>query len=264
MARLLLLLLPLLPASLPASPIPDKSRALLLAVPEDWTSRHTSLQLYRRDSASTPWFAKNSPIPVNLGRRGLAWGRGLHPAQAGLQKREGDDKSPAGIFLLGSMLYGYADRSPIPGWRYRQVTDRDLWIEEPSSSLYNRHLILSAHEPFPAITDVGTILTGEITGIKTEMAEEKARQLAAQKAAAQAAKSKELMQRAQNLVARPGGGDEAIASPTFKDPFMTSGAPAAKFEGPLEQFLKTVKEGTYTPAQTPTGQPMQQTQQAQG
>jgi hypothetical protein len=44
---------------------------------------------------------------------------------------------------------------------------------------------------------------------------------------------------------------------------MTSGAPAAKFEGPLEQFLKTVKEGTYTPAQTPTGQPMQQTQQAQ-
>jgi len=114
-----------------------------------------------------------------------------------------------------------------------------------------------------AITDVGTILTGEITGIKTEMAEEKARQLAAQKAAAQAAKSKELMQRAQNLVARPGGGDEAIASPTFKDPFMTSGAPAAKFEGPLEQFLKTVKEGTYTPAQTPTGQPMQQTQQAQ-
>lgn len=29
------------------------------------------------------------------------------------------------------------------------MTDRDLWIEDPSSTLYNRHLILSAHEPFP-------------------------------------------------------------------------------------------------------------------
>ena len=150
MARLLLLFLPLLPASLLASPIPDPSRALLLAVPESWNSRHTNLQLYRRDSASAPWVAKNPPIPVNLGRRGLAWGRGLHPAQSGLQKREGDGKSPAGAFLLGNILYGYTDRSPILGWRYRQVTDRDLWIEEPSSPLYNRHLILSAHEPFPA------------------------------------------------------------------------------------------------------------------
>jgi hypothetical protein len=113
-----------------------------------------------------------------------------------------------------------------------------------------------------AITDVGTILGGEITGIKTEMAAEKARQLAAQKAAQAKQQQQSMMARAQSLVARPGG-DEAISGPTFKDPFMTSGAPAAKFEGPLEQFLKTVKEGTYTPAQTPTGQPMQQTQQAQ-
>jgi L,D-peptidoglycan transpeptidase YkuD (ErfK/YbiS/YcfS/YnhG family) len=150
MARLLLLFLPLLPASLLASPIPEKSRALLLALPEDWNSRHSTLQLYRRHSASAPWLAQNPPTPVHLGRLGLAWGRGLHPTQPGPQKREGDGKSPAGIFLLGNILYGYADRSPIPAWRYRQVTDRDLWIEEPSSPLYNRHLILSAHQPFPA------------------------------------------------------------------------------------------------------------------
>ncbi|MEY5062791.1 MAG: hypothetical protein RLZZ112_755, partial [Verrucomicrobiota bacterium] len=116
MARLLLLFLPLLPASLLASPIPDQSRALLLAVPEGWNSRHATLQLYRRDSSVKPWMAKSPPIPVNLGRRGLAWGRGLHPAQPGLQKREGDGKSPAGVFLLGNILYGYDQNSPIPGW----------------------------------------------------------------------------------------------------------------------------------------------------
>ncbi|NBT89743.1 MAG: hypothetical protein EBT50_02770, partial [Verrucomicrobia bacterium] len=136
MARLLFLFL--IPASLLASPVPDQSRALLLSVPENWNSRHATLQIYRRDSTSSPWTAKNAPIPVNLGRRGLAWGRGLHPAQPGIQKREGDGKSPAGAFLLGNILYGYAERSPLPGWRYRQVTDRDLWIEESSSPLYNR------------------------------------------------------------------------------------------------------------------------------
>jgi L,D-peptidoglycan transpeptidase YkuD (ErfK/YbiS/YcfS/YnhG family) len=150
MARLLFFLsLFICTSSLFASPVPDNSRALLVAIPDSWNSRHASLQLYRRASARDAWVKTNTPIPVHLGRRGLAWGRGLHPAQPGLQKREGDGKSPAGLFLLGNILYGYADRSPIPGWRYRQVTDRDLWIEEPSSPLYNRHLILSAHEPFP-------------------------------------------------------------------------------------------------------------------
>lgn len=133
-----------------ASPIPEKSRALLVAVSDHWNSRQASLQLYRRSSSEDLWTRQNTSIPVHLGKRGLAWGRGLHPAQPGFQKREGDGKSPAGAFLLGNILYGYAERPPIPGWRYRQVTDRDLWIEDPTSSLYNRHLILSAHEPFPA------------------------------------------------------------------------------------------------------------------
>jgi len=132
-----------------ASPVPESSRALLVAIPDDWNSVRSWLQLYRRTSASSPWLPSGEAIPVHLGRRGLAWGRGLHSVQPGMQKREGDGKSPAGLFLLGNILYGYADRCPVPGWRYRQVTDRDLWIEDPTSSLYNRHLILSTHEPFP-------------------------------------------------------------------------------------------------------------------
>ncbi|NBS55410.1 hypothetical protein EBT23_07655, partial [bacterium] len=145
MARILFVLPFLLSSgALLAAPLPDQSRALLVAIPEAWNSVKASLQLYRRASASSAWSATNAPIPIHLGRRGLAWGRGLHPDQPGVQKREGDGKSPAGLFLLGNILYGYADRSPIHDWRYRQVTDRDLWIEEPTSSLYNRHLILSS------------------------------------------------------------------------------------------------------------------------
>lgn len=132
-----------------STPLPLHSRALLLCLPLTASSNQADLQLFRRKSAAAPWLKVGPPIPVHLGRQGLAWGRGLHSAQRGPQKREGDGKSPAGIFSLGQVLYGYDQSSGLSRWRYRQVTDRDLWIEEPTSSLYNRHLILSAHEPFP-------------------------------------------------------------------------------------------------------------------
>jgi L,D-peptidoglycan transpeptidase YkuD (ErfK/YbiS/YcfS/YnhG family) len=130
-------------------PIPSSCRAILIAQPESWDSTKATLHLYRRTSPSDPWIRDANSHSVHLGRNGLAWGRGLHTQQTGPQKKEGDGKSPAGLFHLGNILYGYDKKSDLPGWRYRQVTDRDLWIEDPSSSLYNRHLILSAHEPFP-------------------------------------------------------------------------------------------------------------------
>jgi L,D-peptidoglycan transpeptidase YkuD (ErfK/YbiS/YcfS/YnhG family) len=142
-------LFPLLSSASP-SPIPSQTKALLLAIPAEWGSTDTELQLYRRKKNEESWTPFESPKSVHLGRHGLAWGRGLHAAQEGIQKREGDRKSPSGAFLLGSILYGYADRLSFPGWRYHCVTERDLWIEDPSSLNYNRHLILSPKEAFPA------------------------------------------------------------------------------------------------------------------
>ena len=130
-------------------PVPITTRAALLAITEDWNSTQTTLQLYRRKTPSSSWISSGPSTQVHLGRQGLAWGRGLHPAQGGIQKREGDKKSPAGIFSLGSILYGYAAQLSFPGWRYHCVSDRDLWIEDPTSLNYNRHLILNPHEPFP-------------------------------------------------------------------------------------------------------------------
>jgi len=142
-------LFPLLSLGSP-SPIPSQTKALLLAITAEWGSTDTELQLYRRKKNEEFWTPFESPKSVHLGRHGLAWGRGLHAAQEGIQKREGDRKSPSGAFLLGSILYGYADRLSFPGWRYHCVTERDLWIEDPSSLNYNRHLILSPKEAFPA------------------------------------------------------------------------------------------------------------------
>lgn len=80
-------------------------------------------------------------VPVTLGRAGLAWGRGLHPAMPGRQKCEGDGRSPAGVFAI-TALFGiatlgspFARAAKLP---YLCAT-RDLkCIDDPASAHYNR------------------------------------------------------------------------------------------------------------------------------
>ncbi|NDH86653.1 hypothetical protein EBY67_06335, partial [bacterium] len=91
-----LLLLSLHSAIAATSPIPEKTRVLLVAVTDDWNSTQTTLQLFRRTLPASSWTAIGPSQQIHLGRYGLAWGRGIHPAQNGIQKREGDKKSPAG------------------------------------------------------------------------------------------------------------------------------------------------------------------------
>ncbi|MDH4262078.1 MAG: L,D-transpeptidase family protein [Spirochaetia bacterium] len=71
-----------------------------------------------------------SPGPVKtaavVGRSGIA--------PTGL-KKEGDGKTPSGIFLLGH-AFGYADRG-VGNMPYRQATEKNVWIDDVDSSDYN-------------------------------------------------------------------------------------------------------------------------------
>lgn len=51
-------------------------------------------------------------------------------------KREGDKKTPAGLFPI---LWAFGNR-PDPGCKlpYRQSTDKSYWVDDPSSQLYNQ------------------------------------------------------------------------------------------------------------------------------
>ncbi len=68
----------------------------------------------------------------------MAWGRGLHPeGLSGPVKREGDHRSPAGIFELAS-AYGYADGPPDGArWPYRRLTEGWKCIDHPRHAQYN-------------------------------------------------------------------------------------------------------------------------------
>ena len=75
---------------------------------------------------------------------GLARQRGTSPA-----KREGDRRTPTGIFGFLRTMYGIA---PNPGvhYGYRRVVCGDWWVEDPASPSYNRfrHVRCGSTPPF--------------------------------------------------------------------------------------------------------------------
>jgi len=131
-----------------AQKIPDDCRQVLVGIANGWDDSHATLTLYQRNNGGK-WKVDGPSWSARLGRSGLAWGRGLHavPEKPGAaMKREGDGRAPAGIFDIGG-VWGYEEsvnrHRKMP---YHRITSRDLWIEDPESSHYNRHLVLP-HEP---------------------------------------------------------------------------------------------------------------------
>lgn len=110
------------------------SQQLVLVVTPDWNANQGTLQTYARDGRG--WHAVDTTIPVVIGRAGAAWGIGLHPQQPGLQKHEGDGRSPAGVFDIGT-AFGYAasERTALP---YDALSESDYCVDVSGSPLYNR------------------------------------------------------------------------------------------------------------------------------
>lgn len=125
--------------------LPPSTKQCLLGVADDWNSSRVRLRWFERQGRK--WVRHGEPWEARLGRDGLAWGRGLSPAMAGGKaKREGDWRSPAGVFLIGGVWGRFADVKRHPKLPYHRITTRDLWVEDPASPSYNRHLRLG-HEP---------------------------------------------------------------------------------------------------------------------
>jgi L,D-peptidoglycan transpeptidase YkuD (ErfK/YbiS/YcfS/YnhG family) len=124
---------------LAASPVPVESRQLLLSVSENWDASSSRVGRYERAASAEPWKRVGEEVPASLGRLGLGWGLGLHSGRVlGPIKREGDGKSPAGVFDL-RLVTGYA-AAPPPGTRlpYRVATPTLRCVDDPASSFYNQ------------------------------------------------------------------------------------------------------------------------------
>jgi L,D-peptidoglycan transpeptidase YkuD (ErfK/YbiS/YcfS/YnhG family) len=134
------------------SPLPAQSQQALVVKTETWDSTQATLQRYTKKvgvKGKSVWQPVGKPIVVVLGKGGLGWGIGLHNASMDTlspsgskepMKQEGDGKSPAGIFKLGS-AYGYASRSlSRMTWPYQTSTQDLRCVDDVKSSFYNQIL----------------------------------------------------------------------------------------------------------------------------
>ncbi len=128
--------------------LPASSTQCLVGIAETWDSSAATLRFYEKSGGR--WQQVGTPWQARLGKKGLVWGSGMHPVPKGAAtKQEGDWRSPAGVFALGG-AWGY-ERTirKHPQLFYRQVTPRDLWVEDPASEHYNRNLILDRDPSSP-------------------------------------------------------------------------------------------------------------------
>ena len=115
--------------------IPKQTKQLVTAIVDDWSSTHVRLALWQR--TANGWERVGDDWPAVVGKSGSAWGLGLAPNREGPVKKEGDMRSPAGVFAFRTS-YGYADDAP-KGWRMPYEAAEDLeCVDDPASDYYTK------------------------------------------------------------------------------------------------------------------------------
>ncbi len=115
----------------------DSAQQMVLVTTPGWNADHGVLRRFQRNARG--WALVGTPQPVMIGRSGSAWGLGLNPTQTdGPIKREGDGRSPAGVFGIGE-AFGYAPATNT-ALQYQATQASDYCVDVSGSPLYN-HIV---------------------------------------------------------------------------------------------------------------------------
>jgi len=115
--------------------IPRTTSQLIKVSTEDWNTKDGKLQRYEKDKKGN-WIKVGKEIKIVLGRNGLGWGLGLHtiPKDAKYIKKEGDGRSPAGLFSLGN---GFGYKNFKINFPYAKYSRTDHCVDDSKSEFYN-------------------------------------------------------------------------------------------------------------------------------
>ncbi|MBN1473199.1 MAG: L,D-transpeptidase family protein [Syntrophaceae bacterium] len=103
----------------------DNSQQIVLVHKKNIQSSEYLVYLLQKHNKK--WNLFSEPMNASVGRNGVA--------SIG-KKREGDGKTPAGIFSIKHTFgYNASINTKMP---YRQVLDDDLWIDDPKAPDYNK------------------------------------------------------------------------------------------------------------------------------
>jgi L,D-peptidoglycan transpeptidase YkuD (ErfK/YbiS/YcfS/YnhG family) len=103
----------------------EESEQLIFATNTDSSSFHVTIDAVERNNGI--WHLVFLTFTGSIGEKGFA------PMD---KKREGDGKSPSGIFPLGA-AFGY-DPWVVTKMPYKQATDDDFWVDDVNSEDYNK------------------------------------------------------------------------------------------------------------------------------
>jgi L,D-peptidoglycan transpeptidase YkuD (ErfK/YbiS/YcfS/YnhG family) len=123
------------------SPVSESSHQLILVLTPFPESANGKLIRFERPDGHAGWRQVEDSVVVLVGKKGLAWGRGLHKVvNAKIPiKNEGDRRSPAGVFTLNT-AFGYlpAEKLGKLKFPYLQVTQTLECVDDVNSQYYNR------------------------------------------------------------------------------------------------------------------------------
>jgi hypothetical protein len=131
-----------------------QSTQMIVVNTPNWNEVQGTLQRYERGTIYETWRPVGEPIAIVVGKNGMGWGIGVVATDdpkvrldSDPVKKEGDGKSPAGVFSLGT---AFGDSSqPLPGLKtpYLQLTPSIECVDDSSSKYYNRVVDRSAVVP---------------------------------------------------------------------------------------------------------------------
>lgn len=119
---------------------------LLVVTTPNWEAVDGTLQRFERKTADDPWEKVGEPLPVVVGKKGMAWGRGPFLPQNGIQKQEGDRKAPAGLFPLGTAFGNDHYKSASRNMPFL-IIDDDLEAVDDSASIYYNQFVRTSQIP---------------------------------------------------------------------------------------------------------------------
>lgn len=92
--------------AMPQKLILPKHTQMIIVTSNDYNSSDAKLQRYT--FVGSKWQKIGKVLDIKIGKNGMGWGLGLHktPSNTTIIKKEGDGKSPIGIFELGD-AFGY-------------------------------------------------------------------------------------------------------------------------------------------------------------
>lgn len=120
-------------------PLLSAARQLVLVVTPGWDEVQGELRRFERRGAGQAWQGVGNASTIVVGKSGMAWDPLAEPVVPGPQKREGDGRSPAGVFRVGR-AFGFAPAAEAAWTKlpYLPVVEGIECVDDPASAVYNQ------------------------------------------------------------------------------------------------------------------------------